>query len=58
MSIQQQQSLEEELLYGEEYDCWLMANYPEHVGTKDDLIRLTEAAWKFEQFLETIPEGT
>ena len=38
------------------YEQWLMYEYPEDIGTKDDLIRLSEEGYMFDEFLKQIKE--
>ena len=53
MSIQQQQSLEEEMQYSDEYARWLMAN---EIVWDERLVDLMEDAHRFDEFMATLPE--
>ena len=38
------------------YEQWLMYEYPEEIGTKDDLLSLSEEGYMFDKFIEQIKE--
>lgn len=57
MKERQQQALEEEMRYSEEYASWLMATHPDRIHCKEDLLLAQEQAYRFDDFVATLPEA-